>query len=448
MSVTRFELPEECLYEMDVEVPWELVDEQRQAFVRQIASSASAPGFRRGRVPAPVLARRYEHEFVEWLKEGFVPRYLVYEVQKRDVQVASDPLLGEVEFAEGRPMRVQGAFEVFPKFEIGEYRGLALTKRDYEVTDEIVDRQLEELRLRQASYLNLDPRPIQDGDIAVLSFVGSLDGETVSQEDEMQFEVGSDRALPEFSDALRGSTPGDQLAFQVTFPDEEAGGRLAGRTVDYRVAVHRLQRRELPDLDDEFAKDLDNEADSLEAFRARLREQLESRAREAERSSAENEALRILAEAHPMPLPTLYVHARIQAAWEEIKRESKLDKDVKLRGSFADQLAEIVTGRIRGELVLERIATLEGISVSKEEIEQAVLQYAQAQQMTPERAGRELSENGTLAQWRISQMRGKALQFLLDEAAYIDPDDGDEESANAPAEPLDAAEPESERGAE
>ena len=425
------EAPNECTYEVSVEIPWDAVEKERSLLVSNVAKTAVVPGFRRGRVPAPVLNRHYEGEILDSLKERLIPQYLVEEVSKRDVQVAFGPLLRPVRFVEGEPLKATAVFEVFPEFELGEYRRLRFPAADVEVTDQMVDDYLETLRQRHASYQNLDPRPMVDGDIAVASIKGFADGDRqiVDQKD-AQFEIGHEDTLEPISDALRGSMPGDTLEFEITYPDDHSGSVVAGKTVQFQADVTGLQKCELPDLDDEFATDVDNSIATLDDLKAGIRKQMEAAYQESANRAVRQEAITQLAKAHPMPLPPYYFARRVLSALEEAKEQAGLEPKDTLPDRESALVRAVEAVRVRAEQVLDRIASVEGMSISNAEVEQEILRYAESEQMTPERAKRELDENGALGSWRLSTLRAKALQFVIDEAERYDPSETEESVAD------------------
>lgn len=424
------EATSECIHEMSVEIPWDAVAKERRALVAHVAKKAVVPGFRKGRVPEPILNRHYEGEILDSLKDGLIPRHLADEISKRDVRVAFGPILGPVQFLEGQPLKATAVFEVFPEFELGEYRRLRIQATNVEVTDQMVTDYLEGLRSRHASYENLDPRPIADGDIAVATIQGVTDdGTKVLDRKDGQYEVGHEDTPAEISDALRGSEPGDKLEFEIVYRDDHPGEAVAGKTVKFSANVSGLQKRDLPDLDDEFATDVDNSISTLEDLKTRIREQMKSVYQESAERAAREEAMATLAKAHPMPLPPYYFASRVMSAVEEAKQRVGLGPDDSLPDRESALIRAVEGVRVRAEQVLDRIASVEDISVSNAEAEQEIARYAQAEQITPERARNELAEDGALARWRVSRLRAKVLQFVIDEAERYDPAEARESDA-------------------
>ncbi len=402
---------------MDVEIPWELVERERRRLVGTISKTARVPGFRKGKAPEGVLVRHFEPEIREALEDSFIPQYVAQEVTKRDVEPATGPYIGEIHYLEGAPLRVHAEFEVFPKFELGEYRGLRIPQVNTDVDDELVEIGIEGLRKRHATYQNLDPRPIVDGDIVATSIKGFLeDGSLVIESEQTYFEVGSEDSDQEVSELLVGKVPGDNLEFRKTADDEHPDQRIAGKKVNYQVEVTGLTKRELPELDDEFAKEVDERFESLEALRGHMRETIEESLARSAQQQESDQVCQELAIAHPMPMPPAYMTNRGLEALRQAKRDIEGDS----KGVVSEDDAKYILGReeirVRAELVLDRIAMVEGISVSDAEVAEDVQRFAQSNQLTPQKAYEALQSEGLLPRFEMDRRRAKTIAFVLAEA--------------------------------
>ncbi len=411
------ESTEDCRFEMEVEIPAELVRDERRRLAASVQKTAKVPGFRQGKAPLFVLDREFDPGIRDELKERFIPRYLLEQVAKRDVQVASGPYLGTVQFAEDGSIRVQAEFEVFPKFEISEYRGLRIPSFDSEVTDEMLGSVLEKLRHEHASFQNLDPRPIKDGDVAVAKVRTCLaDGTLVSDLKEAQFTVGSEQIAPEGSEALRGKVPGDTVSFEVTLPENDSTPDVSGKTVTHHIEITGLQRRELPDLDDEFARDVNADFDSLEELKLQLREQLESTLAEQAQEAEDSAVHQVLAESNPMNLPPKYLLGRCRESIRLFRERRGLGPDDELSDAHLRRLMAIECIHVNAEIVLDRIAMIEGISISEAELLAAVRRTAERLKMNMQDVYQSLSESGGLAELEAGERREKARALVLADA--------------------------------
>ncbi len=418
------ETSDPCLRKVSIEIPWGVVDEERDRLVSNAAKTTVIPGFRKGKAPKSLLYRHYDREIRASFLDGLIPFHLAQEVHARKLRVASGPLIEDMRYGEGRPLTVEATYEVFPDFELGEYRNLKIAYRELEVAEEMVEEQLEDLRVRHASFHNVDPRRLADGDFAVVSLQASSGGDKPEiQAKEVQVEIGHEATIQAYSDALRGRNIGEEVDFDVAYPDDFDNRRLAGKTLRCHIEVLGIRQRELPNLDDEFAKDIDNNLGSLEELKIRIRKGLANAFKGGAIRAANAQLIEQLADAHPMPLPQHYLERRCANSNSTSSGSTLPD------GSAGEPIDEATASRVRSateeqvraELVLERIAVVEEIDVSEEEAENEIRNYAQSKQMTPEGARRELKQQGALAAWRMQRLRAKALQFVFEEAERIEP---------------------------
>ncbi len=427
---------EGCVRELSAEIPRKLVEEARRHFIAEVAQTAVVPGFRPGKAPRALLYNLYANEIRRFLLDEVAPQIILREAAQRGLQVAEGPWVQEEGFVcrAGEPAIVRGTVEVFPNFELGEYRRLEVPYEEPEITDEIVDIRIEALRQEHASYQTLDPRPIRDGDIALANVVfGNFRADAPEvQAQQIRIHVGRPPTFQAYSDALRGRSPGERVEFEVTYPEDSVDENLAGKTLACRAEILSILRCDLPDLDDEFARDIDNSLESLEDLRSAIRKGLEQELKSRAEEAAKSDLLRQLVEAHPMPLPRRYLQKRCVRAMEEADGKPPQDPDAQGKRWALIVLAE--EAAVRANLILTRIADVEGISVSEEEVGGAILQYARANHLSPEEARKKLDEQGLVGAWRDQRRCDRALQLVFDEAQRVDPpDDG-----QADGEPLEA----------
>ena len=409
--MSHLEAASECVRQIAIEIPWKDVADRRAKLLKGVRKTAVAPGFRRGYVPSALLHRMYQSEILTNLKEGLAVESLIARAAERKWNLAGIPTVDEVLFKEGGPLLVKGTMEVFPEFELGEYRDLKLVVPDYPLTNEILENHLNRLQVQHASYRNVDPRPIQDGDAVVLSVTGSSGGpEPEVDLDEMTVMVGSERNYPEFNDALPGLAPGERCEFDIAYPEVGSPQDLAGKTVHYQAEVLGIRKRELPDLDDEFAKDVSNQFETLDDLKQRLRLQIEEQLRAQSTQQARNQLMWQLAELHPMPLPSAYIESRI--------RENADEKQGLARSEEAPQeeLRAAAEMTVRAELVLDRIAEVEQLKVPQEVVDGEIRRYAESERKTPDEARKELAESGVISWFRRSRLREMAFRVVFDEA--------------------------------
>jgi trigger factor len=227
-----------CKRETEITVPIETVELETAHVVEEVKKKVKLPGFRPGKAPISLIRTRFRQEIRHDVLEHVLPKAFREKAEAEHWKVVGTPNVTDIHFEEGEPLRFKAEFEVAPEFELGEYRGIEAPYAQPQVTEEDVDARLEEIRNRKAEFVNEDPRPLQDGDYALVSMetVGGVEGEPISNES-MSLHIGDAETLPEFSENLRGMSPEEQKEFSVTYPEDYGQERLAGRTVTFRVTL-------------------------------------------------------------------------------------------------------------------------------------------------------------------------------------------------------------------
>ena len=405
------EAANECVRQVAIEIPWKDVASTRTSLMKGVRKKAAAPGFRRGRIPSAVLHRLYRAEILQALKDDLCMRFLVAGAVEKNWKLAGPPTVDEMHFEEGSPLQVKGTVEVFPDFELGDYSKLKVVVPAYRVTNKLLARQLRQLRVQHASYRNVDPRPVRDGDAAVLALVGTAEGpEPVVDLDEVTVMIGDETNFREFNELLPGMVPGERREFDVDYPEDVAREDLAGKTVHYRAKLLDIRERELPALDDEFAKDVSNQLETLDDLKHQLRLQLQGEFQKHSRQQARNNLLRRLAELHPMPLPPAYLEARLRDLASEGQDPAATDF-----APTAEQRTNMEL-TVRAELVLDQIAQAERLKVPPEVVEAEIRRFAESERKTPAEARKELGDKGMISRFRTMHLREMALGVVFEKA--------------------------------
>jgi trigger factor len=426
-------LVEGSKHALEITVPVAEVVKETERAVAKISGKVRLPGFRPGKAPASLVKSRFAADIRQEVIEALVPRFFNAAVEKENLQVVGRPNVTDVHFHAGEPLKFKAEFEVAPTIELGDYRGVPVTYTEPEVSAEDIDQRLEQIREQKAEYVNEEPRPLADGDYAMIS-LESLSGaaEKVSQ-DELTLKIGDQATMQVFSDNLRGASPDETREFEVTYPEDYDRKNLAGRTVRFRALIKAVRRKELPEVNDEFAKDLGDyqTLDELkEAIRKGIFRDREHRAQE----DAKNQILDKLVASHDFPVPDAYVDRQIEmnletqfrqlAAQGIDPRELKLDWD-KLRESQKDK----ATRDVKASLLLDRIAEREAIGATQEEVDREVQRIARQQKEAVAVTRAKLQKDGSLARIAAHIRTEKTLNFLFDQARKVAP------PAEAPAAP-------------
>lgn len=412
-----------CKQTLEISVPADEVEQETQRIVQEIGARAVLPGFRKGKVPPTIIRSRFAAEIREELIHSLVPKYFQKEVDNRNLNVVGSPSIRDVRIAAGEPMTFRAEFEVAPEFELKDYRGISVPYQEPKVTAEEVEQRLEQIRQQKADFVNLEPRPAQDGDYVVIS-LEALSGEVkLGKQDELVVHIGDQDTLPEFSENLRGAAPGEEREFEVSYPEDYGDERLAGRKVRFRAAVKALRRREVPELNDAFAADLGNFG-SLEELREAVRRSMQMEQEYKAQQAAKDKLVDALVEMHDFPVPEALVnrqvetqlrdYAELMAARGMDPRRSSLDWNA-LRDSARQQAIRDV----KASLLLDRIADREAIEVTNEDLEKELQRIARAERQPVAAVRKRLEEERGLGRL-VSRIRvEKTLNFLFEQARKV-----------------------------
>jgi trigger factor len=413
-------LVEGCKHSLEVTVPVADVEKETERAVAEIQKKVRLPGFRPGKAPLSLVKTRFAGDIRQEVLEKLVPRFFNAAVEKEHLNVVGRPDVSEVHFHTGEPLTFKAEFEVAPTFELGEYRGINITYSEPTVSDADVDERLEQIRERKAEYVNEEPRPLADGDYAVVS-LESLSGveEKVSQ-DELMLKIGDEATMAAFSENLRGASPEDTREFDVTYPEDYERKNLAGRTVHFRADVKAVRRKELPELNDEFAKDL-GDYQTLDELKETLRKTILGEREYQAQEDAKHQLLDKLVDAHDFSVPDAYIDHQIQINVENQLRSlaargvdpSKLKLDwQKLRESQKDR----ATRDVKASLLLDKIAERESIGPTQEEIDREVQRIARQQREAVAMTRARLQKDGAIGRIAGNIRTEKTLTFLFEQA--------------------------------
>ncbi len=425
-------LVEGCKHALEITVPVIEVEKETERVVAEIQKKVKLPGFRPGHAPVSLVKTRFAGDIRQDVLEKLVPRFFRAAVDKDHLQVVGAPDISEVHFHAGEPLKFKAEFEVAPEFELGEYRGIVVQYNEPEASDEDIAKRLDEIREQKAEYVNEEPRPLVDGDYALVS-LESISGlaEKISQ-DEIMLKIGDEATLPAFTENLRGASPEESREFDVTYPEDYERKTLAGRTVRFRATLKAVRRKELPEPNDEFAKDL-GDYQTLEELKNAVRTALQ-RDREAKaQDEAKHQLLDRLVDAHDFAVPSRYVDRQIEINLENQLRalaaqgidpkSIKLDWN-KVRESQKDKAARDV----RASLLLDKIADREAMSATQEEVDREVQRLARQQREAVAVTRAKLQKDGAIARIAGHIRTEKTLNFLFEQARKEASPEADKES--------------------
>ncbi len=403
---------------LEVEIAPALVERETEQVLQGYARQARIPGFRKGKVPKQVIRARFAHEVEHDVRDRLLSRYFHEATHERGLEPLGEPTVEEVHHEKGEPFRFKASFEVMPEFTPKDYKGVEVRRSSVQVTDLDVEQALEELRQSRSTLVAEEGRKAGTGDFLVADIEGvpQEDGAEPFSREKTLLEVGATDNLPEFNENLEGAEAGSDLEFTVRYPKEYPSEKLADKSVVYRLHVHEVKVRQVPDLDDEFAKDLGDFAD-LDALRAKVREDLLAR-REIESKRQFEQAVldKILLE-NPLPLPEVLVDEELRHRLEDTVRAMvmqgmdprQMDLDWKeLRARQEEPARKSVHAR----MILDAVAREEGLEVADDEIEERLRVEAARAGETLEKLKARLEEGPGRKALQNQMLREKSLDLL------------------------------------
>jgi trigger factor len=415
---TEFVDVNETRKNLRVEIPTDIVNAEIDRIARDYSRKARIPGFRPGKAPARVIKQRYRDQILHDVAHDLIPRAIDDALRERGVEAVEPPDVRDVTVDEGQPLTFTASFDTVPPFETGEYGGLSLRRPDSHVDSEAVDLALQRLRERAARFEPVEDRGVEHGDTVVVD----LD-RGVEKHENVNIELGAKANPPGFDDELLGLVAGASKTFTIHYPSDYTITELANTDATYTVAAKALKRRVLPELDDEFAKDL-GEFETLDALRARVREDLEHEARHTAERDVRADLMKQLAARVPFEVPPSLVERELDRRLEDFARrlvEQKIDP--RQAGidwdAFRESQREVAREAVAGAIYLDEVARREHLDATPDEIEQEVVRWAERSGRTPAAVRAALEKEGGMSRVSAGLRREKSIDFLMARATIL-----------------------------
>jgi trigger factor len=410
----------DCKRTLEFEIPLDKVEQAEEQVTENLKGRVRLPGFRPGKAPKSLIKSRFQSEIRSEVIEALVPKAFRERVNQEDLKVVGTPDITDLHFEPGEPIRFKAQFEIAPDVELGTYQGLTVQYVEPTVTDEEVNERLESMRETKADYVNVDPRPIENGDfiVAHLKSISGLD-EPVDQDD-LQIEIGGGDTLPAFTENMLGAQPEETKEFEVTYPEDYGSERLAGKTVRFQMTPKVIRRKELPALDDEFARDL-GDYQNLDELKDSVRKAIFHEKQQAAQHTAKEALIDKLVESHDFPVPETYVDYQIENQTRSRIREvtgrdvdlTKLKLDWK---GIKEKQRDQAVRNVKAALLLDKIAEREGIHATKDEVDHEVQHIARRERDTVPAVRARLEKDGILGRIADNIRTEKTLNFLFEHA--------------------------------
>jgi trigger factor len=409
----------DCKRSLEIEIPLVEVEKASARVTDSIRQRARLPGFRPGKAPVSMIQSRFKGDIRNEIIELLVPQAFRDRVAKEELKVVGTPDISELRFEPGEPIRFKADFEIAPEFELGEYRGVPVKYEEPTVTEEEVDKRLESMRESKADYVNLDPRPIETSDY-VLVHLKSLEGLAEPIDQDVQIQVAGEDTLPEFSQALTGASPDEAKEVAVTYPEDYGQARLAGKTVRFQLTPKFVRKKELPALDDEFARDL-GDYQNLNELREAVHKSLFHEKQYVAQQAGKEELIDKLVQANEFPVPEAYVDRQIEnqvrMQLSDLAGHGIDPGDVKLDWTkVKEKQRDKAVRNVRASLLLEKIAEKESISATKDEVDREIQRIARQEREAVPVTRARLEKDGAIGRIAGHIQTEKTLQFLFEQA--------------------------------
>jgi trigger factor len=406
-----------CRRELDLEIPADEVSKAMERVAKEFAKVARVPGFRPGKAPITLIRRRFADDIKGEVLQTLVPERVEKAVSEQKLTPVSQPKVEQLDFNDGQPLKFRAVFEVLPEFELGNYKDLQLEMPVMDVVDQDVTKTLEDMRERAAAFAPTEGRAVQDGDFVQLKLTGTPEGEGEPlQADSVLCHIGAEETMAPFNENLRGVNIGDHKEFDVPYPADYPDAKLAGKTYHYSVDVLGIKTKKLPELNDDFAKDV-SDATTLDELNKKIREGLEHQRDHKQKDLLREKVLGEIVKLHDFPVPQSLVEHQMDVRLERVVR-SLAQQGVDPRAVNIDWVSlrkrneDRAKDDVKAELIVDRIATAENIDVTEEEVEHELQHLAGHSNESAEAIRARLTKQGTLDRIKAKLRSDKTLDWL------------------------------------
>jgi trigger factor len=384
---------------------------------KEFARIANVPGFRRGKAPISLIRRRFADDIKGEVLQSLVPERVEKAVAEQKLTPVSQPQVDKLDYAEGQPLKFRAVFEVLPDFELGNYKGLEIEIPAIEVTDEDIAKTLEEMRERAAAFAPVEGRAVENCDFVQLKLLGTPSGGgDPLQADSVLCHIGAEETMAAFNENLRGAKVGEHKNFDVVYPADYPDAKLAGKTYHYAAEVLGIKTKKLPELNDEFAKDV-SDAATLDELKKRVREDLEHQRDHKHKELLHEKVLAAIVKLHDFPVPEALVEHQMDVRLERVVR-SLAAQGVDPRAVNVDWVTlrrrqqERAADDVKAELIVDRIASTENIDVTEQEVDQELQHLAGHGGESAEAIRARLTKQGALDRMKAKLRSDKTLDWL------------------------------------
>jgi len=411
-----------CRRELELEIPAEEISKASEKVAKEFAKMARVPGFRPGKAPISLIKRRFAEDIKSEVLQNLVPETVEKAVAEQKLSPVSQPQVDKLEFNEGQPVKFRASFDVLPEFTLANYKSLEIEMPEMNLTEEDVAKALAEMQQRAAAFTPVEGRAVQNDDFVQVKLHGTPEGGGEPlQAESVLCHVGAEETMEPFNENLRGANVGDHKDFDVNYPADYPDAKLAGKLFHYSVDVLGIKTKKLPELNDEFAKDV-SDATSLEELKTKIRESLEHERDHRHKDLQREKVIGELVKLHDFPVPETLVEHQMDVRLERVVR-SLAQQGVDPRAVNVDWVSlrrrqeERAKDDVKAELVIDRIATEEKIEVTEEELDHEIEHMAGHSGESTEAFRARLTKQGALDRMRAKLRSDKTIDWLAQNAS-------------------------------
>ena len=422
----QVEKMEKNMAKLTIEVAAEDLEKAMQNAYQKAKGRISIPGFRKGKAPRKMIEQMYgKGVFLEDAVNALIPEHYSKALAECDLEIVSQPTIDITQAEPGKALIFTAEVATKPEVTLGDYKGVEVPKTEINVTDEDVDVEIKKEQEKNSRTINVEDRGAQLQDVVTIDFEGSVDGVPFDggQATEYPLTLGSNTFIPGFEDQLVGAKVGDDVDVKVTFPEEYQAKELAGKEAVFKCAVKKIEAKELPELDDDFAKDV-SEFDTLAEYKEHVKTNLEDKKADEAKRAKEDAAVDKAIENAQMDIPEAMLKTQCRQMLDDFSRRMQsqglsMEQYFQFTGMTADKMMEDMKPqalkRIQTRLVLEKVAEVENIQPTEEEVNEEIAKMAEAYKMEADKL-KELLGERELEQMKKDMAVQKAVTVIADAA--------------------------------
>jgi trigger factor len=415
---------------LEVEVGAERVTEALDKAFKKVSAKVNVPGFRKGKVPRSIFEAKFGVESLyQDALDILLPEVYVEAVEEAGIDPVDRPEVDVEQFGKGQTLKFKAKVMVKPEVTLGDYKGLEVETADSSISEDELGEELKRLQQRHAELVVLEEGAAMNGDVVIIDFEGFVNGEAFEggKAEKHSLELGSNSFIPGFEEQLIGLGKGEEKEVEVTFPEDYHSESLKGQAAVFKVKIHDIKRKNLPELDDEFAKDV-SEFDTLEEYKQDLKTRLQERKEKDLQASKETAVVEKAAANAEVEIPSAMIESELDVMIKEFERRLRtqgMTLDIYFQfsgqneGMLKEQMRDDAEKRVRNNLVLEAIAAAEKITASDEEVDAELAKLAESYQRSVEELRDVFASNGSLEGMKNDLAVRKTVDFLLESSKSI-----------------------------